>query len=120
MQDRFELILKTVKPEFSYTLDKLVGVTQRCINKSLEMLWASTQQKSVVPKIEASIKSVQVLPFCADTETGNCADICTALARKVRFKVCFWLCTYQVQRILAGYVNKFQTCQRWEIVRKLV
>ena len=65
MQDRFDfdLILKTVKPEFSYTLEKLVGVTQQCINKALELLWASTQQKSVVPKIEASIKSVQVPPF---------------------------------------------------------
>ncbi|KAF8492227.1 hypothetical protein F5888DRAFT_935594 [Russula emetica] len=45
----------SVKPEFSDTLGELVDVTQQRINSSLELLWAITQQQSVVPKIKASI-----------------------------------------------------------------
>ena len=57
------LILKTVNPEFSDTLDELADVTQQRINKSLELLWAIAQQQSVVPKIKKSIESVQVPSF---------------------------------------------------------
>jgi hypothetical protein len=58
------LILKTVKPEFSHTVDELVGVTKERINNSLERLWAITQQQSVEPKINATIEFVQVPSFC--------------------------------------------------------
>jgi hypothetical protein len=54
------LVLKTVKPEFSKTLDELVDVTKQRINNSLELLWAITQQQSVAPKIKASIESVHI------------------------------------------------------------
>jgi len=47
--------LKTVKPEFSDALDELVDVTQQRINYSLGLLWAIPQQRSMVPKIKASI-----------------------------------------------------------------
>jgi hypothetical protein len=50
--------LKKVKPEFSGTLDELVDVTKQHMNNSLQVLWAITQQQSVVPKIKASIESV--------------------------------------------------------------
>jgi hypothetical protein len=92
--------LKTVKPEFSDTLDELVDVTQHRINSSLELLWAITQQQSVAPKIKASIESVQVPSFCG--AASDCADICIVLARKVRFKVYFWLCIHQVQGYWRG------------------
>jgi hypothetical protein len=59
--------LKTVKPEFSDTLDELVDVTQKRINNSLELLWAITQQRSVAPKIKASIESVPS-PSTCDTK----------------------------------------------------
>ena len=57
------MILKTVKPEFSDTLDELVNVIKQRIDNSLECLWAITQEQSVVSKIKASIESVQVPPF---------------------------------------------------------
>jgi hypothetical protein len=79
--------LKTVHPGFSDTLDELVDVTKLRINNSLELLWAITQQQSVVPKIKASIESVQVPSFCG--AACDCADICIGLARKVRFEVYF-------------------------------
>jgi hypothetical protein len=85
--------LKTVKPEFSDTLDELLDVTQQRINNSLELLWAIAQQQSVVPKIKVSIESVQVTSFCG--AASACADICIVLARKVRFKVYFWLCIHK-------------------------
>jgi hypothetical protein len=88
------LILKTVKPELSNTLDELMDVTKQRINNSLELLWAITQQQSVAPKIKALIESVQVPSFCG--AASDCADICIVLARKVRFKVYFWFCIHQV------------------------
>jgi hypothetical protein len=94
------LILKPVKPEFSDTLDELVNVTKQRIHNSLELLWAITQQQSVVPKIKASIECVQVPSFCG--AAGDWADICKVLARKVRFKVYFWLCIHQVQGYWQG------------------
>ena len=94
------LILKTVKPEFSDTLDELVDVTQQCINHSLELLRDITQQQSVVRKIKATIESVQIPSFRG--AASDCADICIVLARKVRFTVYFWLCIHQVQGYWRG------------------
>jgi hypothetical protein len=94
------LILKTVNHAFSDTLDELVDVTKRRINNSLELLWAITQQQSVVPKIKASIESVQVPSFCG--AACDCADTCIGLARKVRFEAYFWLCIHQVQGYWRG------------------
>ena len=80
--------MKTVLSDLSETLDELVDVTQQCINKkSLEVLWVVTQQQSEVPKIKASIESVQVPSVCGTA--SDCADICVVLARYVRFKVYF-------------------------------
>jgi hypothetical protein len=92
--------LKAAKPELSDTLDELVGVTKDRINKSLQLLWATTQQQSVLPKIDASIESVQVPSACG--ATSDCADICIVLASKVRFKVYFWLCIHKVQEYWRG------------------
>ena len=92
--------LKAAKDEFSYTRDELVGVTKDRINKSLQLLWATTQQQSVLPKINASIESVQVPSVCGTA--SDCADICIVLARKVRFKVYFWLCIHKVQEYWRG------------------
>jgi hypothetical protein len=58
------LILKTVNPEFSDTLDELVDVTQQHIDNSLVLLWVITLQQSVVPKIKASIESVPSPSTC--------------------------------------------------------
>ncbi len=92
--------MKTVKPEFSDTLDELVDVTKQRINNSLELLWAITQQQSVAPKIKASIESVQVPSFCG--AAIDCADIYIVLGRKVRSKVYFWFCIDQVQGYWRG------------------
>ena len=54
--------METVKPEFSDTLDELVDVTQQHVNK--ELLWAITQQQSVLPKIKASIEYVPSSSVC--------------------------------------------------------
>ena len=62
-----------MNPEFSDTLDELVDVTKEHINKSLQLLWAVTQQQSVLPKINASIESVQVPSVCGTA--SDCADI---------------------------------------------
>jgi len=45
----------SVNPGFSDTLGELVDLTKQRIHNSLEVLWASTQQESVGPKIDASI-----------------------------------------------------------------
>jgi len=45
----------SVNPGFSDTLGELVNLTKQRIHNSLEVLWASTQQESVGPKIDASI-----------------------------------------------------------------
>ncbi len=87
------LISKTVNPEFTDTLDKLEDMTRKCINSSLGLLWAITQQQGVEPKVKASIESVP--SFC--DIASDCADICIVLARKVRFKVYFWFCIHHVQ-----------------------
>jgi len=50
--------LKTVKPEFSDTLDELVDVTQKRIDNSLELFWAINQKQSVDHKIKLSLESV--------------------------------------------------------------
>jgi hypothetical protein len=92
--------LKTVKSEFSGTLDELVDVTKQRINDSLELLWAITQQQSVAPKIKASIESVQVPSFCG--AAIDCANIYIVLGRKVRSKVYFWFCIDQVQGYWRG------------------
>jgi hypothetical protein len=77
-----------------------VDVTKKHINHSLQLLWAITQQQSVVPKINASIESVQVPSVCGTAI--DCADICIVLARKVRFKIYFWLCIHKVQEYWRG------------------
>ena len=92
--------LKTAKQEFSHTLDNLVDVTKNHINKSLQLLWTATQQQSVLPKIKASIESVQVPSVCG--AASDCADICIVLASKVRFKVYFWLYIHNVQEYWRG------------------
>jgi hypothetical protein len=81
-------------------------VTKQHINKSLELLWAITQQQSVIPKIKASIESVQFPSFCGTA--SDCADMCVVLARKVRFKVYFWLCIHQVQEYWQGLSTSFK------------
>jgi len=92
------LISKTVNPEFTDTLDKLEDMTRKCINSSLGLLWAITQQQGVEPKVKASIESVP--SFC--DIASDCADICIVLARKVRFKVYFWFCIHHVQEYWLG------------------
>ena len=67
------LILKTVKPGFTGTLDELVYMTRQYI---LHFLWA--QQRGVEPEVEASIESVP--SFC--DAASDCADICLVLTRK--------------------------------------
>ena len=47
----------------------------------------------MLPKINASIESVQV-PSVSGA-ASDCADICIVLASKVRFKVYFWLCIHK-------------------------
>jgi hypothetical protein len=102
---KIELIdLKIVKPEFSDTLDELVGETQKQIIKSLWLLWAITQQQSVVPKIKATIESV--LSFCSTA--SDCADIRIGLARKVRLNVYFCLCIHQGQGYWRGLSTSFK------------
>jgi hypothetical protein len=98
------LILKTVKPEFTYTLDELVDMTQQRINNSLEPIWVITQQRRVEPKVQVSIESVPL--FC--DATNDCADICKVLARKVRFKVYFWFCIHHVQEYWQGLSTSFK------------
>lgn len=59
------MIWKTVKSEFSDTLDELVDVTQQRMINSKALLWASIQLKSVEAKskIKALTESVQVPSF---------------------------------------------------------
>ena len=89
-----------MKPEYSDTLYKLVDVTKDRINKSLQLLWAATQQQSVLLRINASIESVHVPSVCG--AASDCADIRIVLASKVRFKVYFWLCIHKVQEYWRG------------------
>ena len=65
----------------SDTLDELLDVTQQRINNSLELLWAIAQQRSVVPKINASIESVPSPWIC------DCADVFMVLESKVRLRI---------------------------------
>jgi hypothetical protein len=104
-----------VKPDFSDTLDDLVDVTKDHIHNSLQLLWAVTQQQSVLPKINASIESVQVPSVCG--AASDRADICIVLVNKVRFKVYFWLCIHKVQEYWRGLSTSLtlggQSLDKW-------
>jgi hypothetical protein len=47
-----------VRPNFTSTLDELVKKTQACIDQSVGLVWAVTQQQSVDVKIDAVVESV--------------------------------------------------------------
>jgi hypothetical protein len=52
------IVLNAVRPNFTGTLVELVKKTQACIDQSVGLVWAITQQQSVDVKIDAVIESV--------------------------------------------------------------